>query len=269
MRKVELRPNPESEARLTGYLHDVTEEIPRRAVRPCVLICPGGGYSFLSSRESDPPAFAFFSRGYNVFILYYSVQGEASGLRPLTDISCAVMEIRKNSDAFGILPDRIAVCGFSSGGHVAASLGTLWNHPALLDKLDTQGGLNRPNALILCYPVISGGEFAHRGSFEWLTGGTLEQDAVDFYSLEKQVGAHTPPTFLWHTVDDKTVPVENTLLFAAALQRSHVPFECHVYQTGAHGLSLCNAEVNTPNPHCSTWLGLCAEWLGTLFEFDY
>lgn len=270
VKTVELKPNENSEAKLIGYLHDIDEEeMPNRLTRPCVLICPGGGYEYQSAREADPPAFSFFSRGYNVFILYYSVKENAGQLRPLIDISNSVLLIRENSGAWGIQPDNIAVMGFSAGAHVAASLGTLWNSSALKEKTDTRNGQNKPNAMILCYPVITGGEFAHRGSFDWLTEGKNTPEDIAFYSLENQVTDSTPPAFLWHTVDDATVPVQNTLLFASALQKNHIPFECHIYPSGVHGLSMCNTEVNTKNEHCATWFPLCVKWLDELFSFEY
>lgn len=268
MKRIELSPNPGSGARLVGYLHDKEEqEMPNRLKRPCVVVCPGGGYEFCSAREADPVAFAFFARGYNAFLLYYSVGKEAGGLRPLVELSRSVMKIRENSGEWGIFPEKIAVCGFSAGGHLAASLGTLWNSPALKEKLGGAEGNNRPDALILGYSVISAGEFAHRSSLEWVSGDSVKYR--ELLSLEKQVTPETPPAFLWHTADDDCVPVENTLLFAAALQRNHVPFECHIYPHGNHGSSMCNAEVNSRSPHLATWFPLCAEWLGELFGFEY
>ena len=270
MKTVNLTPNSASKTKLTGYLHEIdTEEMQNRVLRPCVLICPGGGYEFLSAREADPPAFAFFSQGYNVFILYYSIKEAAADMHPLIDASWAVMKIRENCEQWGIIPDQIAVCGFSAGAHVAASLGTLWNNPALKEKMDTKNGKNRPNALVLCYPVITAGEFSHHGSIEYLTGGAADGKMASLFSLENQVSDATPPTFLWHTADDSCVPVENTLMFASALQRNHIPFECHIYPNGEHGQSMCNVEVNSNNPHCATWFGLCAQWLGELFQFEY
>lgn len=270
MKIVELTPNENSKAKLIGYLHEINEqEMPNRLSRPCVVICPGGGYILHSAREVDPPAFAFFSRGYNVFILYYSINEDAGKMMPLIDVSKTVMLIRQNSVNWGIIPHQIAVCGFSSGAHAAASLGTLWDHPTLKEKLDTRKGQNKPNAMILCYPVITGGEFAHRGSFDRLTEGTNDPEQIAFYSLENQVGSSTAPAFLWHTLDDKSVPVENTLLFAAALQTHHISFECHIYPNGVHGLSMCNMEVNTKNEHCATWFPLCIKWLDDLFSFEY
>ena len=270
MWKIEKNPNPESGARLVGYLHDKEPEaMPDRLERPAVVICPGGGYEFCSSREADPPAFAFFSQGYHVFVLYYSVGEQAQDMCPLIDLSRSVMLIRENAAEWGVVPDKIAVCGFSAGGHLAASLGTLWNHAALKEKIDTRGGQNRPNALILGYPVITAGAFAHRGSIDRLTGGRRDAQSLEFWSLENRVSADTPPAFLWHTFSDGAVPVENSLLFASALRRAGVPFECHVYPEGEHGLSMCTHEVGRENVHCATWFGLCAQWLNTLFSFAF
>lgn len=269
MKKIELSPNPESGARLIGYLHDINEqEMPNRLKRPCVVICPGGGYEFCSAREADPVAFAFFARGYNVFLLYYSLGKDAAKLRPLADLSLSVLKIRENSGEWGICPDKLAVCGFSAGGHLAASLGTLWKSP-LFTGGAAKGAenANRPDAMILGYPVITAGEFAHEGSIRWASGGN--EDFKKLLSLEKQVTPETPPAFLWHTADDGCVPVENTLLFAAALQRNRIPFECHIFPHGNHGASMCNTEVNSRSPHLANWFPLCAEWLGELFSFEY
>lgn len=270
MNIVHFNPNPDSDARVVGYLHDaIPTEMPNRMERPCVVVYPGGGYEFLSERESDPPALAFFAKGYQVFILYYSIGKRATDLRPLIDGSLTLMKIRGKSKEWGVLSDQIAVLGFSAGAHAAASLGTLWDHPALKKKIDTKGGQNRPNAMILCYPVITAGKLAHQGSAEAVCGGTPTEEQVRFYSLENQVSSKTPPAFLWHTVEDNTVPVENTLMFSAALQKNHIPFECHIYPNGRHGMSMCNVEVNAENNHCATWFPLCAEWLGDLFHFKY
>ena len=148
----------------------------------------------------------------------------------------------------------LETCGFSAGGHLAATLGVHWRTL----------GLNRPDGLILCYPVITAEpELCNAESIENITGA----DRRDFFSLEKHVTPDTPPAFLWHTAADRDVPVENSLLFATAMKRAGVPFELHVYPFGEHGLSLANAEVEQPekgrlpDPHVAGWIGECEAWL--------
>ncbi|HBQ47250.1 MAG TPA: alpha/beta hydrolase [Ruminococcaceae bacterium] len=267
MKTVRFSPNPESGARVVGYLHDPMANEPEFTRRPCAVILPGGAYEFLSERESEPPAAAFFAHGYQVFILSYSVGDRAADLRPLIDASLTLIRIRESSAEWNVLPGKIAVCGFSAGGHVAAGLGTLWDSPELRARIDTKGGRNRPDAMVLCYAVLTAGRFAHRESIEKVSGGSPTPEQVHFFSLENHISPRTPPAFLWHTVEDDCVPVENALLFAAALQSRHIPFECHIYQKGGHGMSLCTREVGTPSPHCATWFPLCAGWLDGLFGF--
>lgn len=254
------------QAYATGYLHATSDEKSARGVRPCVVVCPGGGYSFVSDRENEPIAMMFFTAGYQVFVLTYSVGEAASDMRPLMELSHLMLALRAHAEEWQLVPDKIAVIGFSAGGHLAASLGTLWNDPQLLARMDTQGGLNRPDAMMLCYPVISAGPHAHAGSLDRVSGGDAALRSL--FSLEERVTAQTPPAFLWHTADDGAVPVENTLLFCMALRQAGVPFEAHVFQSGVHGLSTCNEEVGTPNEACAPWMGLCLRWLGARFDFS-
>lgn len=254
----------EKGASAVGYLHERTTEMPHRERRPCVVVCPGGGYSFVSDRENEPVAAALFAAGYQVFVLTYSVGEDASGFQPLSELAALVAHVRQESDAYRVAPDCIAVMGFSAGGHLAASLGVLWNHEMVRAKVDTQN--SRPDAMVLCYPVITAGPHAHHGSLENVSGGDASLMAL--FSLENQVTADAPPTFLWHTQEDAGVPVENALLLATALRAQGVPFEAHIFERGAHGLSLCNAEVGTPNAHNAIWLPLCLEWLGMRFSFE-
>lgn len=270
MQKITYRPNPGSCTTMVGYLHDaLVGQEPHRTDRPAVVVFPGGGYAFCSDREADPVALPFFEKGYQVFIVFYPVLADAAGMRPLIDVSLSLMAIRSHAAEWAVDADRIAVCGFSAGGHLAASLATLWDHPALKEKLDTHGGENRPNAAILCYPVITAGPYAHRGSIENVSGAPEGDERQAFWSLENQVTPATPPVFLWHTFDDELVPVENTLLFLSALRRNQIPFECHIYPHGQHGMSVCTQEVNADDPHVRSWVPLCQEWLGTLFQFPY
>jgi acetyl esterase/lipase len=228
--------------------------------RPAVLVCPGGGYSHTSQREAEAIAIQFNAVGYHSFVLYYSVAPRKHP-QPLLDISRAMCIIRQNAENFHLLSDQIAVCGFSAGGHLAGSLGVHWNQAYLLEQEGIVKGLNKPNALILSYPVITEGEFAHKGSFENLLGLDATQAQRDEFSLEKQVGEQTPKTFIWHTFADQTVPVENSLLFANALRQNNIPFELHIYPDGGHGLSLGTEETEKVQPGVETWMQLCTYWL--------
>jgi acetyl esterase/lipase len=267
MKIVKFQPNPDSNAHVTGFLHEVSENIPNRRERPCVVICPGGGYTLLSDREAEPPAMMFYAKGYQVFILYYSIGDKIGEMRPVVDASLTMIKIRENSEQWHVIPNRIAMLGFSAGGHVTACLGTLWDSPELKAKVDTKGGLNRPDAIILCYAVLTGGKFVDSPVAYTMCGGKPTQEQICFFSPEKQVSEKTPPTFLWHTFEDDYVPVDNTILFVSALQKHNIPFECHIFQKGRHGMSVCTRESNTPNAHNAQWVPLCMEWLGNLFDF--
>ena len=277
MKIVHLVPDPASRAVLTGYLHEELLEQPHRSMRPCVVICPGGAYRRLSPNESDPVALSFFVKGYQAFILRYSTAGMDDpeppplGMLPLVELSRALCLLRERGEELQIIPDQIGVMGFSAGGHLAASLGALWDSRELARVCGEMEGKNRPNALMLCYPVITAGEFAHRDSFTCLTGHDPGLDSL--FSLETRVTEHTPPTFLWHTGGDELVPLENALLFALALRRAGVPMECHFYEKGPHALSLATPETAKESgpyiqPHCATWFPLCVDWLNTRFDFS-
>lgn len=221
--------------------------------RAIVVICPGGAYRWLSPRESEPVARAFEAMGYGTSILRYTVQAEDDpaplGLVPVRELSERVSRLRRTAGGAPIF-----VCGFSAGGHLAATLGVHWKTL----------GLSRPDGLILCYPVITAdGKLCNPRSIQSIAG----EDQREFFSLEKHVSADTPPTFLWHTAEDHSVPVENSLMFAGALRRFGVPFELHVYPFGEHGLSLATDEVTEyekgrlPDAHVASWVRECGAWI--------
>lgn len=248
-------------AALTVYLREADEAMPLAATRPLVLVVPGGGYEHVSAREADPVAVRFLAAGYHAAVLTYGVGEEARGYKPLRQIDGALAALRDRAAGWGIRPDKIAVCGFSAGAHLALSSAVL--------PLPGQTGWEerqRPNALILSYPVVTAGPYAHRGSFAALSGSD-QLAAHAAFGLEDKIGPDTPPVFVWHTLDDRTVPAENSMLLVAALRRAGVPCEAHFFPTGVHGLSVCTPEVNTPQPHAAHWFSLAAEWLGDVFDF--
>lgn len=260
-------------ATLTAYVRDVSDEIEPGRRRASVLICPGGGYEFVSEREAEPIALEFLSKGYNAFVLDYSTANRSDKKYPaqLLEVSAAVVYMRRNAEKYHLIPHSIAVCGFSAGGHLAASLGTLWNEKCIEEALGIKNCENRPDGLILCYPVITSGEFGHRGSFDNLLGENPSEELVHKCSLENSVGSHTPPAFIWHTLTDELVPVENSFLFAGALKKADIPFELHIYPDGPHGLSLGTRETASVyedrlNELVKTWIDLCARWIAKVID---
>lgn len=223
-----------------------------------VIICPGGAYMYLSPRESEPVARAFEALGCATSIMNYPIRGEGDaplGLEPVRRLSERVERVRAESGGAPVF-----VCGFSAGGHLVATLGVHWKTL----------GLCRPDGLILCYPVITADEpLCNAPSIE----NVVADRERDFFSLEKHVSPDTPPTFLWHTASDDSVPVENSLMFASALRRCRVPFELHVYPFGEHGLSLATEEVTEfdkgrlPDPHVAGWVRECGEWIDQMLSW--
>lgn len=247
---------------LTTYILD--DPMEGAAKRPAVVICPGGGYGFCSPREAEPIAMRFNAAGFHAFVLDYSV-APFKYPRALEELSMSVALVREKAEEWMIESDKIAVCGFSAGGHLACSLGMFWN----AEPIRRTDQRNKPNAMILSYPVISSGPFAHTGSFDNLCQ-TQEQRCLN--SLENQVSKDTPPAFIWHTFEDPTVPVENSLFLAAEMRKQGIPFELHIYQKGGHGLSTAGPDVGTAPGSVGTeistnllgWPALAASWLQEL-----
>ncbi len=252
---------------LTAYIHGDAPEL-RAPERPALIVFPGGGLSYLSEREAEPVAVRFFGEGMNVFVLRYSIGDLAHFPLPLLDASLAVSYVRRSAEKYRIDPHRIFALGFSAGGYIAAMLGVRWHEPFIREELDIGYGENRPDGLILAYPVITAKEFAHRGTIELSIGEDADEAELEEHSLEMLVTEKTPPAFLWHTAEDTAVPVENSLLFAFALSSYGVPFELHVYPNGPHGLSLATRETSCGNrgledSHVADWVRLAVEWMRT------
>ena len=253
------------DVQMTLYLLDNNEEIDLHRKRPLILICAGGGYRRRSFREGEPVAVRMLAMGYHAAIIDYDVMPHVFPTQLLQTLAC-IAYARQHADAWQVDADNIVLMGFSAGGHVAASAGVFWPRPYYAGMLGLTPDMVRPNKLVLCYPVITSGQFAHRDSIERLTGEGYDK-YLDTVSLEKQVSPEVPPSFIWHTWADELVPVENSLLFATALRRQGVPCELHLFEKGGHGLSLATEEVlagetaSRINREAAQWLQLLGAWL--------
>lgn len=229
---------------------------PAEGARAAVIVCPGGGYGALAPHEGEPIARWLNGIGISAFVLRYRIAPHAAHPAALSDAQRAIRYVRHHAGRWGLEPNRIGILGFSAGGHLASTAGTHYDagRPDAPDPLDRVS--SRPDAMILCYPVISFGEHGHRGSMVNLLGEEPAAELRDQLSNENRVTADTPPAFLWHTSDDSSVKVENVLLFAAALSRCGVPFDLHVYEKGIHGLGLAEDDA-----HVRRWTEECGSWL--------
>ncbi len=218
----------------------------------CLIICPGGGYQMKAADYEGSDVAKYFSdRGFACFVLDYRVFPDLHPA-PITDIGRAIETARKQAGRLDYDEDKIVVLGFSAGGHLCASAGTMWTEKT-----------RRPDAMVLAYPVISFSKFSHLGSRASLLGSEQDKDIIDDLSCENRVDKQTPPAFIWHTADDETVPVQNSLMFASALASKEVPFELHIFPHGHHGLGLAEESETV-----SSWPELCVKWLNNLWASE-
>lgn len=255
------------DTKLVTYIQDTYQEVGIPS-RPLVLICPGGAYAYTSNREAEAFAMQFLAMGCHAAVLRYSC-APACYPTSLTELAYSMALIREKSQEWHV--DKILVLGCSAGGHLAGSLGVFWQEEFLARALGKDNRCFRPDGLILCYPVITTGEYAHRGSVENLLKDMAKDPAwLAKMSLENQVTSLTPPTFIWHTFTDGSVPVENSLLFVGALRRAGVNTEFHMYPAGGHGLGLANRLTQTAGgdaiqEECATWISLVRTWIEKQF----
>lgn len=230
-------------ANLTVYLPDSSKEMPQSAVKPGVLVIPGGGYSFCSDREAEPVALAFAGKGYAAFVLRYTIGTEYDFSMPFADVNEAMKIIHDNAQEWNVDKNRIAAIGFSAGGHLCAAVSTM--------------GDIRPNASILVYPCI--------------VEEISEILAFPVPGLDEKVDAETPPAFIVAACEDNLVPIKNSLAYASALDKANIPFEMHIYEKGYHGFSLADENVYSKAEadycaHIRGWFGLCIKWLEKRYE---
>lgn len=238
---LQLKSNPG--ATLRAYLLDTSEEMPNMKNRPAVLVIPGGGYYSCSDREAEPVAMAFAVHGYNTFVLRYTVGKGKSFKMSLGDAEEALGLIYENSECWHVIKEKVAAIGFSAGAHLAGALSTM--------------GSVRPAACILGYPCI--------------LSETSSILAFPVPSLDEYVDDKTPPTFIFGSAADKTVPIINSVKYAEALAKHNVPFEMHIFAKGRHGFSLCTPSVCSDpesvieNARAAQWVKLCTDWLSDTF----
>lgn len=240
---------------LTPYFPD-----PAKATGAAIVICPGGGYAMLARHEGVDYARFLNESGIAGFVLKYRL-GSAGYRHPamLEDAARAVRIVRARAAEWRLDPHRIGIMGSSAGGHLAATLLTHFDagQPDAADPIERQS--SRPDLGILCYAVITMGSFTHEGSKRNLLGDHPSPELVRNLSNELQVTKETPPCFIWHTWEDKAVPVENALMFAEALRKAGVPFALHIYQKGGHGMGLGTSTWDPAHRH--PWTRDCVYWL--------
>lgn len=253
---------------LDCYLYTPSEAMPALNTREAVIICPGGGYSYCSDREADPIAIGYSAAGYHTFILHYSVGEAAAYPNSLIDLCRAVKLVRDHAEEWGVIPDKIAVCGFSAGGHLAASLGVHWTEEEIHTLSDCTAEEIKPNALILCYPVLSTSYMENRNVLPRLVGNRDFDKTYKDLNLHTCVDENTPPSFITHTFRDKVVPVTDSIRFAAALDESKVPFELHIWPNGGHGMALGTklTGAGIEDASFAQWFNLSVSWLDRLFK---
>lgn len=226
--------------------------------KSAVVIAPGGGYSHLSMvREGSDVAAWLNARGVAAFVLKYRIGMKYHSPIEMGDGLRAIRMVRSHAAEYGIAPDHIGMWGFSAGGHMTATTGTHFDagNPAATDPIEQQS--SRPDFLILAYPVITmEAPYVHKGSQQFLLGNTPTPAEMESMSAELHVTAQTPPTFLFSTTDDHTVPIMNSIMFYEALVKAGVQVEMHLFQHGAHGSGLAPT-----NPQLSPWTEMLIKWM--------
>ncbi len=273
MRSFTVTMNPSRNVTLEAVCFDLPspdeQPTPLEHPRPAIVICPGGSYQFLSQREADPVAAAYLAHGFNAFILRYSIREHALGLAPAIDAARAVRWVRAHAEELGVDPQRVAILGFSAGGHVAGQLATHWQDDELVAAERSEYAAlrflgvaanerlldypSRPDALVASYAVLGTG---------WATD---QEPALTYLDLYDAVSPHCPPSFVWTTAEDAVVPPSQSARFATALEAQGVEVEYHLYDRGEHGLSTATQVANADRAELpegpGSWLPRSAAWL--------
>lgn len=246
--------NESGTAYLRGFIYD--DEF----TRPAVIVCPGGGYVFLTPHEGEPTAMAYYAKGYNTFVCYYPIKEEAVYPAPQLAVFNALKLVRRNAQLWKIRSDAVAVAGFSAGAHVAVCAGTLYNDKSLIEILNAEPSTLRPDAMILIYPCIGVD----------IPGYEKGKNDKNVLRCDELVDACTPPAFMVTSFGDKFVSCNQSLNFARALSDNDVPFELHCFEPGDHGmLNGDNRSLNeytTRDLGAKCWFNMSVEWLRDRFN---
>ena len=246
----------------------IANKISEKSTRKALLIIPGGGYACVcNGREGEPIALAFMHHGFNAFVLNYSVgKGNATFPTPLIEASLAMKHIKDNAQDYGIDPEQVFATGFSAGGHLCCSLGTMWHLDEVNKAIDMPFGYNKPKGILPIYPVVSSdNSIWHAGSFQNIASEPT-QEQYDRWSIEKWVDEKSSPAFIVHTSEDKCVKVNNSIVLANAYANASIPFELHIFEKMGHGMALAD-EITCKgyaNPHNARWVELAVEWMNDL-----
>ncbi len=253
MKMIHMQVPGSENATFEGYILDCKLALGQNQKRPAILVCPGGGYMYCSDREAEPIALAYTARGFHAFVLRYSVGWEASGFRPLQEVSWAIGYLREHAEEWNIDPEKIVTCGFSAGGHLALSAGLLAE--------------NKPNAMILGYPAASAPNMPGMNFMLQLLEGKKDVTAEDAakYDLVSQITKDAPPVFIAATAQDLLTP-HGALPIAQKYSQFGTNYELHIFQYGPHGYALANevtadGSINTVDPAYAQWHELSVMWL--------
>ena len=276
-----------SNTTLTAYIQDASMDQHFPIIRPGVIICPGGAYLGITEKEAEPVALRFIAAGYHVFVLKYSIgAGIGRFPAPFIDVAKSVMLVRENAKKWYVHPDKISLCGFSTGGHVAAILSASWQEDYLAKAINADNHLFKPNALILGYPLLDLERFKTKNLEKSLemqpllemmfscVYGSLNpcDESLNEWQCIRRVTRDMPPTFLWTTSEDAIIDVEESLDFVKALAINKIPYEFHIFEKGDHGLSLGDQIVGyseedmKKHVNVHKWMDLALGWLKHLQE---
>ena len=264
----------DKEVYLTTYIHDDFGAYGTENGRGAIIVLPGGAFAFLAPNEGEPVAVTFLQKGFNTFVLEYTVGDDCKYPDVLIECSKAIQVVRDNAEAWNIDPHRIALMGFSAGACLAGVSATQWNDPQIAEALGVEPAYIRPDAAVIAY-----GCWDNSGTI-WNDPEFVNPDASQFpkscppqLDMIHYVGEHVCPLFVWHNQKDKYVPVRNALMIAEKMCELHIPVELHLYTGGEHGMSVANElsyrneeemRLSQENPNISLWVDMAANWLKSL-----